>query len=133
MLMPNTARRYTVDEVLAFPEDGKRYELVHGDLLVTPAPGQRHEIVLGRLVGRMYVYLTSLSSVAQMFFSRADVIWGSEEYVQPDLFVVPTDEVTGASRDCRTLLLVVEVLSPNFAQADRVSKRELYQAQGVAT
>jgi len=40
MGMPDTARRYTVDEVLALPADGNRYELVHGELLVTPAPSQ---------------------------------------------------------------------------------------------
>ncbi len=38
MAMPDTARRYTVEEVLAFPSDGNRYELVDGELLVTPAP-----------------------------------------------------------------------------------------------
>lgn len=31
MGMPETARRYTVEEVLAFPSDGNRYELVHGN------------------------------------------------------------------------------------------------------
>ena len=35
MAMPGLARRYTVDEVLAFPADGNRYELVDGELLVT--------------------------------------------------------------------------------------------------
>lgn len=35
MGMPHAARRYTVDEVLAFPADGNRYELVAGELLVT--------------------------------------------------------------------------------------------------
>jgi len=39
MVMPTTTRRYAVEEVLAFPADGNRYELVHGELLVTPAPG----------------------------------------------------------------------------------------------
>jgi hypothetical protein len=38
MGMPDTVRRYTVDQVLAFPADGNRYELVAGELLVTPAP-----------------------------------------------------------------------------------------------
>ncbi len=43
-----TDRYYTRDEVLAFPEDGNRYELVYGELLVTPAPKFRHQdAVLG--------------------------------------------------------------------------------------
>ena len=49
MAMPDTARRYTVDEVLAFPDDGNRYELVDGELLVTPAPSMPHQLVLGEL------------------------------------------------------------------------------------
>ncbi len=49
MGMPQAARRYTVDEVLAFPSDGNRYELVHGELLVTPAPQMRHQLTLSRL------------------------------------------------------------------------------------
>ena len=38
MGMPQAARRYTVDEVLALPSDGNRYEPVHGGLLVTRTP-----------------------------------------------------------------------------------------------
>ena len=49
MGMPDTARRYTVDEVLAFPDDGNRYELVDGELLVTPAPALKHQIVISEL------------------------------------------------------------------------------------
>lgn len=41
--------------------------------------------------------------------------------------------MTGDWRDCRTLLLAVEVLSPNTARADRLKKRRLYQRRGVKT
>jgi Uma2 family endonuclease len=133
MGMPDTARRYTVDQVLAFPPDGNRYELVDGELLVTPAPAQRHEIVLVRLAFSVEQYLRQSPGVALMFVSRGDVIWGPGEYVQPDLFVVPAHEVTGDWRDCRTLLLAAEIVSPSSARADRVRKRRLYQRRGVAT
>jgi Uma2 family endonuclease len=131
--MPDTARRYTVDEVLALPDDGNRYELVHGQLLVTPAPSQRHQGVLACLLVRLHPYVAAHPDVAVAFFSPADIIWGPEEYVQPDLFVVPTHEVTGDWRDCRTLLLAVEIVSPSSARADRTTKRRLYQKRGVAT
>lgn len=133
MTMPDTARRYTVEEVLAFPDDGHRYELVHGELFVTPAPTQKHQRILARLHARLETYLARHSQVAVAFFSPADIIWGPEEYVQPDLFVVPSREVTGDWRDCRTLLLAVEVVSTSSARADRTSKRRLYQKHGVAT
>jgi hypothetical protein len=48
MGMSRTARRDTIDEVLAFPDDGRRYELVNGALLVTPSLAQRHDRRGGR-------------------------------------------------------------------------------------
>ena len=133
MAMPTTTRRYTVEEVLAFPPDGNRYELVRGELLVTPAPTQRHQIVLEELFFRLREYLRPYARVARAFFSPADIIWSPEEYVQPDIFVVPASEVTGDWRDCQTLWLAVEVSSPRSARHDRVTKRQLYQKKGVAT
>ena len=133
MVMPTTTGRYTVEEVLAFPPDGNRYELVGGELLVTPAPSQKHQIVLDEVYFRLREYLGGYRAVARSFFSPADIIWGPEEYVQPDIFVVPADEVTGNWRDCQTLWQAVEVLSPRSARYDRVTKRQLYQRKGVAT
>ena len=133
MVMPDTAHRYTVDDVLAFPADGNRYELVAGELLVTPSPAQTHQLVLGRLYLALQTYLAPHAKLAVTFFSPADIIWRPDDYVQPDLFVVPASEVTGNWRDCQTLLLAIEVVSPSSARADRFKKRRLYQRRGVQT
>lgn len=133
MGMPDTARRYTVDEVLAFPSDGNRYELVDGELLVTPAPGPVHQIVLGRLFRMVGAYLEEHPGAAGLFPSPADISWDREKLVQPDLFVVPVTEVSRAWKTFRTLLLAVEIVSPSSARGDRLVKRRLYQRQGVAT
>jgi Uma2 family endonuclease len=133
MAMPDTARRYTVDEVLEFPEDGKRYELVAGELLVTPSPAQKHQLVLGELYMALQTHLAPHRNSAITFFSPADIIWSPSDYVQPDLFVVPAAEVTGNWRDCQTLLLAVEIVSPSSARGDRLAKRRLYQRRGVRT
>ena len=133
MVMPDTARRYTVEEVLAFPADGNRYELVDGELLVTPAPNLIHQYVLGRFYQILANHLASWPD-ALVFFSPADISWDREKLVQPDIFVVPTTEARSRSwKTCRTLLLAVEVLSPSSARGDRLVKRRLYQRQGVAT
>jgi len=131
--MPNSARRYTASEVLAFPPDRNRYEVVQGELLVTPAPSQPHQIVLENLFVRLREYVQVVPKVARVFFAPGDIIWSEDEYVQPDLFVVPAHEVTGNWRDCQTLLLAAEIISPSSARADRVTKRRLYQQRGVAT
>jgi len=133
MGMRNAARRYTVDEVLAFPDDGNRYELVDGELLVTPSPAQVHQLILARLFPQLYQYIAPHNTIAHAFFAPGDIIWGERHYVQPDTFVVPASEVTGNWRDCQTLLLAVEVISPSSEAADRVTKRQLYQKRNVAT
>jgi Uma2 family endonuclease len=132
MGMPDLARRYTVDEVLAFPDDGNRYELVDGELLVTPAPGSLHQVVLSRLYFELASYLKSHPTV-MVLFSPADISWDREQLVQPDLFVFPTTEVSRSWKTVRTLLLAAEVVSPSSARGDRLVKRGLYQRQGVAT
>ncbi|HYT62407.1 MAG TPA: hypothetical protein VEL50_00820, partial [Gemmatimonadales bacterium] len=48
---------YTVDMVRAFPDDGQRYELVEGILLVTPAPASDHQVVIARLLAALHTYL----------------------------------------------------------------------------
>jgi Uma2 family endonuclease len=49
MAMPVTVRRYTVDEVESWPDDGNRYELLDGILLVTQSPVVPHQSVATRL------------------------------------------------------------------------------------
>ena len=134
MVMPETARRYTVEEVLAFPSDGNRYELVHGELLVSPAPRLLHQRVVGWIHQRLANYLAQYPGVAEVLLSPADITWGTQEdLAQPDLFVVPINETSGNWDAIRTLFLAVEVLSPSTARHDRITKRRLYQEHGVAT
>src|SRR5512135_1710015 len=79
---------YTADMVRAFPEDGNRYEVVRGELLVTPAPRPWHEIVQGRLTFALEAYLRE-QPVGHLFGSRSDISWSPDTLVSPDLFVAP--------------------------------------------
>ncbi len=133
MGMPDTVHRYTVPEVLAFPDDGNRYEVVHGELLVTPAPRPRHQAVLGNVYAALRGYLATVARERTIFTAPADISWDDKTLVQPDILVVPPDEVTDDWKSYKTLVLAVEVLSPSTSRADRVIKRRLYQERRVAT
>jgi Uma2 family endonuclease len=118
---------YTADMVRTMPDDGNCYETVHGELLVTPAPGAWHQVVLGRLHGSLLSYLTDYP-VGYVIHSPADISWGDDTLVQPDLFVADLEQVRTLDwRKIKTLLLVIEVLSPSTARYDRFTKRRLYQ------
>lgn len=131
MAMPATAGRWTAEMVRALPDDGKRYEVIAGELLVTPAPMPRHQLVQMRLIGALLPYVERTREDLQLLASPADISWDEDTLVQPDLFVVPKAEVSNDWLTFRTLLLAVEIVSPSSARADRVLKRRLYQAQHV--
>ena len=62
---------YTADLVRALPDDGQRYEVVHGELLVTPAPRLWHQEVVRR-IGRLLEDYTERVGLGHIFHSPAD-------------------------------------------------------------
>ncbi len=125
------ARHYhTAADVLAMPEDGNKYEVVHGELLVSPAPRLVHQRLVFRLGIALGKYLET-NPVGEAF-PGGDLSWSPDSLVVPDLFVVDRAEAGATSwREIQTLLLVIEVLSPSTADRDRFTKRRLYQEVGI--
>ena len=124
---------YTRAMLRDIPEDGNRYELVRGELLVTPAPRLWHEIVTQRLEHGLTAYVHASGLPLHVFGSRSEVSWGDDDTeVQPDTFVVPLTQARTLKWELLTeLFLVVEVLSPSTARHDRFTKRAEYQRRGV--
>ena len=132
MGMPYPAEEWTADRVRDLPDDGRRYELVDGALLVTPAPGARHQIAVRELVRRIDPWLLA-SGAGELLWSPADIAFADGELLQPDLFVYRTagGGVIREWRDIESLILVVEVISPSTARHDRGIKRRRYQRARV--
>jgi len=124
---------HTAEMVRALPDDGKRYETVHGELLVTPPPHAWHQVVVQRLTVALSQYLNRYP-IGQVFASPADISWTPDTLVQPDVFVVNLAEARTLDwSQMQHLLLAVEVLSPSSVRADRFTKRRLYQEVDVPT
>lgn len=119
---------YTAGMVREMPDDGNRYEVVYGELLVTPTPRVLHQLVVARLTVALTQY-ADRHGAGQVFGVPGAITWGrSDVLVQPDLFVVPLEEVrTNDWEQVRSLRLVVEVLSPSSSKSDRFTKRRRYQ------
>jgi Uma2 family endonuclease len=117
--------------VRALPDDGNRYEVVRGELLVTAAPRLWHQEIVMRLAEALRDYLRR-EPAGHLFCSPADISWGADMLVQPDLFVVPLEQARTLDwARIHDLLLVVEVLSPSSARADRFTKRLEYQRERI--
>lgn len=132
MGMPETLERWTAAQVRELPDDGNRYEVVDGELLVTPAPTWNHQDAVVELLVALRAYCKSLG-LGHAVVSPADVELDPATLVQPDVFVVPLNQGRRPKNweDIQGLLLVVEVLSPSTARADRSVKRRRFQRAGV--
>jgi Uma2 family endonuclease len=123
---------WTYDSYAALPDDGQRYELVNGVLLMAPAPSWSHQETVGEIFAylRDYVRTTGLGGA---FTAPIDVELTRHTVVQPDVVVLLKTNrerlrgrhIVGAPD------LVVEVASQRTQAYDRLSKYDAYARAGV--
>jgi Uma2 family endonuclease len=131
MAMPLPLPTFTTDDLRAFPEDGQRYELLEGMLLVTPMPGSAHQVVLARLIAALHQYLSAEERA--MAVSPGEIEIAPKTLLEPDLLVFPAVYPPGTPwSEMRDWWLAVEVFSPSSRVYDRDFKRDAYLALGVA-
>lgn len=129
MVMAVSLRRFTVDELDAFPPDGNRYELLDGVLFVTPAPGPIHEEMVFRLCTLLGRHLDPWPEVHVA--PRSEVALLPKNRIEPDLLVYRADRLPAAWLDVAERWLAVEVASPSTQSYDRAYKLDGYLAMGV--
>ena len=130
MGMPANETYWTLEKVRALPDDGNRYEVLDGTLLVSPAPSLRHQIAVGLLYEILAKY-TRKHGIGRTIMSPADIELSPSRMVQPDIFVIPAEIHATTWQEITTLLLTVEVISPSTARWDRFDKRTRYQEKQV--
>lgn len=124
--------KFTYDDFVNFPDDGKRHEIIDGEHYVTPSPNTKHQTVSFNLSGMLWTYLKQ-HPIGQVFAAPFDVVFSHLDVVEPDLLYI--------SRDRRQALtdkhlrgtpdFVVEILSPGTRRTDEITKRKLYERFGV--
>lgn len=119
--------QYSYEEYAALPPDGRRWELINGDLEVNPAPVTRHQTVSRRLQYELMQQLEE-KDLALIFDAPTDVILSDHDVVQPDLAIVRTSRSHVVSQ--RGIEgppdIVVEILSPCTRVMDRRVKNVTY-------
>ncbi len=130
MSMPSPVREWTIEEMERLPDDGNKYEVVHGELFVTPAPTQIHEIVAARLSNVLAPYVAR-HGLGLVFRPRSVIRFEGSE-VEPDLMVRELPDPSNERwEDAPTPSLVVEIVSATTRRRDHVHKRALYAEVGI--
>jgi len=124
--------QFTYEDYLELPDDGKRYEIIDGELYMSNTPTTKHQLISGKFFGLLFIYLQShpigilMSAPLEVFFSKTnlaqpDVVFISNERQN----LVKPEHVKGAPD------LVIEVLSPSTEKRDRTVKLKMYAKFGV--
>jgi Uma2 family endonuclease len=119
---------YTVDDLFEMPDDGNRYEVLGGSLVVSPAPAPLHQLVGDELCRRIWAVRPREISVVTAVAVRMP----NDDGPIPDVTVTSADlrNYPGAL-PCDEVHTLVEVVSPSNALVDRAYKREIYAEAGI--
>jgi len=126
---------WNVADLVLFPDDDKRYEIVNGELFVTRAPNWRHQIIADNICTELKLW--SRKTGLGKAVTAPGVIFAETSSVIPDVVWVSNDRLPNILDDAGHLIsapeLVVEVVSPGKEQQkrDRILKLKLYSQQGV--
>src|SRR5487761_1412833 len=116
---------FTVEDLDRMPDDGHRYELLDGTLIVSPAPGLPHQGVVA-----MLIHILQLACPRELIvFPNVGVQMAPASALEPDVVVARRGE--SGARLTSTPLLVAEILSPDSALRDLNLKKAAYQRFGV--
>lgn len=124
--------KFTYEDYLLFPDDGRRHELIDGEHYMTPAPSIKHQQISMNLSNALSNYLATYR-IGRVYAAPCDVVLSDTDVVQPDLLVVLSAKasiITGQNvRGAPDL--IIEILSETTRKTDEIIKRKLYERYGV--
>jgi len=128
---PPAVKRYTYEEYLKL-DDGNRYELIEGELVLTPSPGFKHQRTVAAIERALTTFVEE-HDLGMVIVAPYDVVLDEGVVLQPDILFVTREKFHLLTEACLKGVpdLVVEVISPSSAGRDRIKKSRLYRRYGV--
>ena len=122
--------RKTVEDYMKLPE-GVRAELIEGEILMSPSPKEKHQRVSVALVQRLADHVQR-QKTGRIYAAPFDVHLPSGDIVEPDIIFVATANASIIQDWIRGVPdLLIEIVSPEGVERDRIVKRDLYARNGV--
>jgi hypothetical protein len=115
---PKPGEPFAVSDLDRMPDDGHRYELLDGALIVSPAPGLPHQRVAVTLCHALELACPDDLIV----FPNVSMRIGARSALEPDAVVARQSDVGGV-RLTKPPLLVAEIVSPDSACGISTSRR----------
>lgn len=122
---------FTRADLEAMPDDGHRYEIIDGILIVSAAPAWKHQRAVTRLITILDHAIPDESF--ELLPGPFDVVFGDDTVVEPDLLIARYDDMEERGLEKAPPLLAVEVLSPSTRRFDLMLKWSRYEAAGTSS
>jgi Uma2 family endonuclease len=131
MAITKPAGTWTYEDLFSLPDNGRRYEVIEGELYEKPAPSWDHAVTIMNLILMLAPVVQALGG--RVLTAPLDVFFEGADPVQPDIVVLlPESAASGAGRGVEGAPdLLIEVLSPSNRGHDVLTKRALYARAGV--
>ena len=122
----------TADELDQFPDDGKRREIIGGELHVSPAPLISHHDLVKWILAFLLRVIEEPGH-GKVIQRPVDVRFSESDLVQPDIVGIRADrlEMCQGNTVHGAPDIAIEVLSPSTESYDRTEKKQLYERYGV--
>jgi Uma2 family endonuclease len=122
----------TYKEFAELPDDGKRYELIEGELILNASPVTRHQQIVRRILASLDRYFMDHGG-GEVFVSPLDVVLADDVVLEPDLMVIRSERMSiVAKKNIQGAPnIVIEVLSESTRRKDQIIKRKLYERFGI--
>lgn len=128
----NTSVRFTYEDLEQFPDDGKRREIIGGELYTMPSPSPKHQRIVGNFFFELTLFVRS-RPLGEVYVAPIDVIFHIDDVIIPDIIFVSNERLVRISKRGVEGApdLVIEVISPSSVKRDLEVKRKLCQREGV--
>lgn len=125
-------RTYTYADLAEMPDDGNRYEIIGGELIVAPLPTTNHQRVANRLSTLLSLYVWD-RDLGEVFTAPLDVVLSPYNTIQPDILFIAgaRSHISDGRIIAGAPDLVIEVLSGRTRGVDLVRKKAMYATAGV--
>jgi len=131
---PPPQGEWTYEDFLRLEDDGWRYEVIRGELLMSPPPRERHQYI-SQMLSVAFQNFVRPRKLGRVYVAPFGVVLGDAAMpVQPDIVFVSAARIAAVVHEeglRGAPDLIVEILSPSNWMTDRRTKYELYQEVGV--
>jgi Uma2 family endonuclease len=126
-------RRASIEEFWSLPESVLPTEYIDGEIIMAPTPTITHQRAILRMASALQQFVSE-NRLGEVFVAPLDVVLPTGEVVQPDVFFLnarQTERAGAASRVKDAPPFLIEILSPGSVRHDTMTKRNLYEKNGV--